>query len=372
MKNNFFDNDRYSEERVEKRFATFEGKIRAAISSLKLSDEETAIVNAMVGIEGYSQHLLASDMSARRESDAKFAKIMAKHFNASSSSSRCYYFATFFDDVGVTSDRLPVVNLKALHNKVYRALKALEVHAVAVIEDHPLINYPGGGKGRSLLWHAHAILWTDNPIDPNDAVATLTKSGAWTCALGAPPIDIVPIVDDVEHIKRVAHYLLKPPHSAKNRMPSTKRPGEFLLMDTTAGYRNGLALRVLEGLSQIELMDLVFGVGDGKKIRQDLRGHMTRWHRQRPLEDTMLDGTFDVWDWWFRMRRDRGRKLYSPYRIIGGGLRLRAVPPRPRGRRLKLSAQMRKRRQNPMFVGLKARRAALERRQSRRSKKKPD
>ena len=71
-----------------------------------------------------------------------------------------YFFLTFIDDIGNTSDRAPQVNLPAIQRKVDKATRAIGLHGVGVIEVQALMNYPGKGHGRTLLFHAHAIAWT--------------------------------------------------------------------------------------------------------------------------------------------------------------------------------------------------------------------
>ncbi|PLK23994.1 hypothetical protein [Novosphingobium sp. TH158] len=72
----------------------------------------------------------------------------------------------------------------------------------------------------------------------------------------------------------------------------------------------------MEGLSQIEMLDIIFGVGDGKVIRQSLRKKLTDWHRKRPVPVT-IPSDFDIWMFWIKLRQAKGSKRYLPFRIMG-------------------------------------------------------
>jgi hypothetical protein len=105
-------------------------------------------------------------------------------------------------------------------------------------------------------------------------------------------------------------------HAAKNRVPRKDNPEAFKLLDTIKGCRPELALRTMEVLSQIELLDLISSVGDGKTVRQGLRSGMNAWHRSRNPTELMLLGETDVWHLWCKLRQDFGSKRYLPVRIL--------------------------------------------------------
>ena len=294
-------------------------KVTAALPSLKLNEAQAKIIHALMALEGCFEFLLASDSVARLKAGKLLGWLFRRHRKGRPPGSQ-YYLATFVDDVGSTSDRSPIVALKALRDKVYRALSAANINAVCVIEVHPLMNYPGGGEGRTLLFHVHAICWLMEGADAEACINKLLATKGWSNALGAAPIDVKPIQDTPDDLERVSHYLWKAPYSAKNRMPHAKQPDRFLLMDTTSGYRPELALRVLEGLSQIQLIDCMFGVLDGTKVRQDFRSNLTRWHRKRFKACAPVESSFDIWQFWRDLRQRAGSSNFAPYRFIGGGI----------------------------------------------------
>jgi hypothetical protein len=274
-------------------------------------------INALLGQGKLSEVLLASEVGARFESGRFLADILIKHRAECGNIHRKYYFITFCCDDGNTSDRKPVGRVEPFKGKVYRAFKGINFDAIGVVEVHPLMNYPGDGKGRTLMYHVHAIGWSDTRRDPKTITAELLKIGTWKNTLGAQPIKIQLIGDRPEDLAALAHYMFKPPHAAKNRMPSKTKSGKFLLMDTTEGYRAELAMRVIEGLSQMELMHLVFGVNGGSEVRQPLRASIMRWHRARIKGGVHLDKQTDIWGLWYELRKEHGSKHFAPYRFMG-------------------------------------------------------
>lgn len=306
---------------AKKRIRIYRKKALEGAAHAKLSKTDTDFVKALLGVKGFRcERLLGSDGQARWKASSLLSQAMLDHREQQAPDSvRTYIFGTFVDDIGITSDRSPIVQLKAIKDKVYRALKSLDLSAVAVVEVHPLMNYPGGGEGRSLLFHAHVIAWNEGPFDCEKAADQLNKSHGWKCSLDAPPVDMREITDLAPGLPAVAHYALKPPHSAKNQMPSKKKPGKYLLMNTLKGYRPEFALRLAEGLSQIELLDLVFAVGDGAPIRQSVRADLMKWQRSRPTPRVLVSSQQDVWRRWFEIRQKHGSTNYLPFRYVGAG-----------------------------------------------------
>lgn len=295
------------------RLLSYRSEVCHGVGKFDVGDEEKKMLLAFLGVGGRSERLLWSDALAAYVASKRLAAMMQAHYMRNPNQS--LWLATFKDECGIASDRVPYVRIREITDKIRRAVAILKAHAFVVIEVHPLMNHPGGGAGRTLLFHAHAILWSDGDFDGDGAMKLLNSSRAWSNSLIADPVHIIPIGDTREDIERVTLYMMKRPHSAKNRMPDNKRPGKFILMDTTAGYRDEFALRVFEGLSQIELMDTIFGVGDGRAIRQRLSTDMRNWHRARGSEGVLVPATTDIWDAWRRMRLVAGSKNYAPYRF---------------------------------------------------------
>lgn len=309
--------------RTENRIAIFQQKILEYMESVSLDDDQTSIINSLRGQSGRSALLLLSDMEARSHASDQLSRLFIKQ--SEEHPDREYFFVTLADQSGFVSDRATLLDVSNILKKAGRALRTIGLHAVAVLEVHPLANYPGGGAGRTLLFHVHAIGWADRPFDPEEAELTLQAGGAWSNPLGAPPVKIKAIAQEAGNLDEVSRYCLKAPHAAKNRRPSKKDPTRFRLLNTLRGYRPEFAFRVLEVLSQIEMLDIVIGVGEGKRLRQDFRKAMTEWHKSRVVSGKFLPGEFDIWHFWFQLRQGVGSRFFLPVRIVGGGHRMRLV-----------------------------------------------
>ncbi|KQU46925.1 hypothetical protein ASG67_14775 [Sphingomonas sp. Leaf339] len=318
-------------DKAKAKFAEIVKKIRDHLTSFDLDDHDLQYGLGLLGVGARAERLLWSDISARNMASKTLAALTSCHQDAAPQD-RTYYMISFVDDCGTTSDRTPHLALDQMIKKMRRALAKMDVNAFAMLEVHPLMNFPGGGAGRSLLLGAHAIAWTDMPFDHAAAVKELNASPAWNCGLGAAPVHIAVIDQGYGHMERVAHYLMKQTLSAKNLMPSHSKPGRNRMMDTKKGYRDEFALRLFEGQSQVELMNVMFGVGEGSVIRQALRSALVKWHHARKVP-VVVPKDFDVWAFWGRIRANHGSRLYLPYRFDGGAFRpiaaLTAVTKKP-------------------------------------------
>lgn len=303
-----------------KRLKCFLRKTRQAITSNKFNEQQKYIINAFLGKnKTCSENLIASDCQARWKALNYTAKLIVEKFKDNLEINKNVIFGTLIDNSGNTSERVPIADIGGFKAKAYRTLKSIGINAIGVIEVHPLINYPQKGNGGTLMFHCHFIGWKEGPIDIDAIQMAMNGSRAWNCSLGADPVKLQTLECTPPNLTAVAHYMFKPPHSAKNHMPSKLKPGKFVMMDTISGYRPGLALRVVEGLSQIELMDLVFGVLEGKALRQALRSKMVDWHRDRIRGGAAVPASFDIWRFWYELRQSVGSGNYLPYRFVGKG-----------------------------------------------------
>lgn len=267
---------------------------------------------ALSGERYRSERLVASDLMGR----IKAGEILAASLQKMSElhPDREFFLMSFTDDVGNTLDRVPTFRIEELKAKVCRPIRAFKLAGLVFLGVHPFSNYPRKGLGRQISIDAHAIVWLDGPWDYGQAQKEINRSRGWTSELGAKPVDIRPIKPD--ELGAVAFYLVKPWHSAKNVMPHKKKPDRMRLMDTRKGYRSELATRVFEGLSQVQLVDLMAGVNGGTQLRQLIREQLVKWHRARS-EPSIIAAPFDVWSMWLELREVNGSKKYRPFRFDG-------------------------------------------------------
>lgn len=97
------------------------------------------------------------------------------------------------------------------------------------------------------------------------------------------------------------------------------------MMQTSAGYRLDLALRIFEGLSPLSLFETVFVVGKGKRVRLAWNTRMNKWARLRQDSGAAVQAEFDFAALWQRLRLTNGSKLMEPYVWLVGAQRPSSV-----------------------------------------------
>lgn len=311
---------------VDRAILAFHILIIAAVRKWHMTPIQKRQFRAMTGTRAIGKWPLLSDLSARRRASYILIRLMAEHRRSRPTvPPRRYFFLTFIDDIGNTSDRVPEVNLGAIQRKVDKAIRAMRLHAVGVTEVQALMNYPGKGRGRTLMYHTHLTGWTYDPLfNPKAAEKKINQSPSWNNSFDAPPVKITPMTDEEGQIDWLAYYITKLPYDAKNRMPNKKKPGKHILMQTTKGYRPELALRVFEGLSQVELPAVLFGVGEGAEIRKRWRSKLLAWHNRRSVVRPP-ESPFNVAQLWIALRAINGSKLFGPYQFIEGSARSASI-----------------------------------------------
>jgi hypothetical protein len=317
---------RHAKVAVDEKISFFHTLLIEGMRNWKMSREERRKLRLLMGTRPIGPRPLLSDMKARRQAAYILIGLMARHWKYRPlAPERNYYFLTFIDNMGNTLDRNPEVNLGALRRKIDKAMRSMGLHGVVMIEVQALMNYPGQGHGRTLMYHAHAIAWTDKPFDAFKHGTRINRSRSWNNAFEAAPVKITEMTKQPGEIEWLAHYIAKVPHDAKNRMPNQKHPGKYLLMQTRAGYRPELAVRVFEGLSQIELPDVLFGVGEGSLVRDAWRRKLLAWHHRRISGTLPITPPFDVAEYWRNLRARNGSKHFAPYRFLAGSQRPASV-----------------------------------------------
>ena len=306
--------------RTERRFGIWHEKLNHAIDAWGIDESDRSKLDALLGIRGRAERLLLSDAEVRRKAIELMEHKLIRLKGESNKDTK-FYLATFIDDRGLTSDRTPNVEIDEIIRDVRWAMRQISVSGIAMFEMHPLANYPQGGDGRSLLGHVHAIIWTGPKFSSREAKAKLLRSGRFRCALGAKPIKLQRL-HTTEDLQRVAHYIMKPPHAAKNRKERDNEPGQFKLFDTVNGYRPEFALRLAECLAQIEFKKALFAEGlESKGLRHVILKDLSVWHRARSGD--VLPDDFDVWTFFARLRQDHGSANFLPFRFNDPTLRKR-------------------------------------------------
>lgn len=311
---------------VDRSLAVFHELIIRATRHWRITPRDAQVLRFLSGSTPVGPRPLLSDLRARREASYLLIELLSCHWSLNRfQPGQTYLFLTFIDDMGNTSDRRPEVNLGALKGKIDKATRRMGLNGIAMIENQAITNYPRKGGGRTLMFHAHAVAWTTDPALAHRTAMEINRSTSWNNSFGAVPLKIKEMTAQRGEIDHLAYYISKLPYDAKNRMPHKERPGRHILMQTIAGYPPELALRIFEGLSQIELPDVVFGVGEGTALRADwLRGLMA-WHRERLAGIEGPPQGLEVAEFWRELRTRRGSKLFEPYRWLTGDERPKSV-----------------------------------------------
>lgn len=280
-------------------------------------------LKAVLGKAGCTCTMSMADFAAKEEATRLLIRAVRRLRKVRwAQGRRDFYLVTLIDPGGYVSDRSPYVSLEAIRGKARKALKALGMNAIAAIEVHPVVNFPRRGRGRTLMYHVHAIAW---PVEVfrKESRRKLNRSRAWRGPLGVRPVSVKRVADRKGDLEWLAYYILKAPHDAKNRLPASSgidalgrsKSKRWRLENITQGYRPELALRILEGVSQMSLTGNVFGVGEGKVVASGWRRALRKWHTRRCVSGDAED--VNVAKLWRDLRRNNGSKLFKPYKFAG-------------------------------------------------------
>src|ERR1044072_2106735 len=276
-------------------------------------DRETAGALAIAtGKRGMSEALLLSNGKVRLEATSIMTDVI-KAFWAKTRyiRGRKWWLITFVSDCGNALEYRPVVNTESFRRKVYRMLHKVDLDAFQA-----LTNFPNNGDGRSLMFHAHALAWTDDPdFDEAALERQLCASGSMRHWLGAKTVRITEIPPTERHIKWRCHYLLKAPFVGNYLKRSNETPSGYDLAN--AKVRSDLAVRLLECLTQLEITQMVWGIRGGKALTREWRRRLKQWHaRQCRRPGRTLAKDYDIAGLWKNVRRSRRNNKHKPFRFI--------------------------------------------------------
>ena len=142
-----------------KRLKVARRKLDKGINALGIPQIQKLQLEAILGKKGHTELMNAADTLLGHVITRELPKAMIETRAAWPPDTKSY-FITMVPDVGVVSDRTPTPDIDMLVRMALLALKLTKLHGVFKIEVHPLMNWPAGGEGRSLLWHIHIIGWT--------------------------------------------------------------------------------------------------------------------------------------------------------------------------------------------------------------------
>ncbi|TCP31353.1 hypothetical protein [Sphingomonas sp. BK235] len=195
---------------------------------------------------------------------------------------RRWFFVTLISDVGNSLEYQTVIELARCRRDYAKVLGRTGLQAVGLLELQAVSNYPGGGHGRMLELHAHAIGYTDDPRFKPQATARLLRDRTiLTSWLGAPTVTIKP-VNSLARLRGQCAYLFKAPVKCGRLMKDGFEPSGYKRFRGSIN-RPSLALRLAEVLCDIEFSRAVFCTGlGGKALKRDLLQRLRAWQARSP------------------------------------------------------------------------------------------
>lgn len=318
-------------DKLRKSFAEFEEKVSKAFHRHKPSEKRQLDFRSVIGDQYAQNTMFCSDLQARERAGHFFIQVMSKMWGRSveraarGKSPTHFAMATFIHSEWNCSDRTAAINIQSIRNKVAKVIRDQGLDGIAVIELQALTNYPEKGTGKTLMANVHALVWARTPIDRAKFRAAIRKSSAWRADFGCESLVIKRLgrdtLEDRSNVRRVAGYMMKAPHDAKFRKPRKKDSTQFTFRPTQKGYPGNLALRILECLSYLPLLETVFGVGtEGTRWCHRWRGLIKGWHRQRFTRET-TQREVDLDAFWRKHHARAGSQKFKQFRLLRGSER---------------------------------------------------
>lgn len=299
-----------------------------ALSGCRLSNEQASGIAIALGQRGMTERLLLSNAKIRFEATRIFLNLLSDFWRQTRSPTRRWFFITFMGDEGNTLEYRPELRVRPFRRVCDQMLRDAGLNAFGVIELQALTNFPARGDGGTLMVNGHALAWTDDPaFDHEEMAKRLCGSRRLTHWLDWPTVSFTPIEDRPRQpgqsiyedpfwqIRWRAYYLFKAPYVGKY-LARSGEPGREWETKATL-LRPALALRLAEGLSQLEFSDVVFGVSGGTQLSRALKSQLTAWHQKQLRSPRnrrlILSRDFDVASLWPATRRSSKRVSRQPF-----------------------------------------------------------
>lgn len=242
-----------------------------------LRSKDLHALNGILSVQGCDRPIWCNE-HVRAAASESMIDAFLDDFDADKSKKR--YWLTFCWDDGVTYERRPVIDIVALKNKINMHLRNWGLEGVGVIEVDVQKNMTGEA-GRRLNFHVHCYCWASGfAFNRIKAQNTLSNSRAFVNSLGARSVVIKNVTLNYRSVAHLAAYMTKLNNVAKNLVPSRKRPGRYAFRD--ASMPQGSMIRLAEVLSNLQLGDALFSVGEGKKIASRVRREVLAKLRSAP------------------------------------------------------------------------------------------
>jgi hypothetical protein len=293
----------------------FQSQVLKAAMRKSLSPKTKRRIAAITGSGRCHPAMLWSDLALRKAASTILNDSLEHTYKDLIGDDVGMFHITFVDDIGLTTDREPELRVHALRRKIDKAIREMGLSAFVVIEIQPLVNYPAGGKGRTLMLHGQALCWGKvSRRKFQRAKKRINQSRSWSNMFGARPVKSRKLKRGLSDALQIASYISKVPADAKYRFPVRSRPGQFRFKPTVSGYPSNLKLRIIEGLSHYTIFEAVFAVNEGKFLRKAWKSELLEWQKTR-LSKTKAIKEFDLHCFWRRFHGSKTTNLYKPFQI---------------------------------------------------------
>lgn len=291
-------------------------RLRRGCRKLKLTPVRERRLLALLGLDRHIGQLTLADMDARKAALQKLFAVAEQQVPLLIPDGAKLYHVTLVDDIGLTDDRQPIIRLRQFRRKVDKAIRALGLSGFAIIEIQVLLDYPMAGQ-HTLLVNAHVLGWGRvSRRKFRAAKKKLNQSRSWSNGFGALPIKARRLKRGLDDALQIMCYQTKAPLGAKRLVPHPKLSGEYRFQPTMTGFTDMVALRLIEGLSQICIFDAVFCIGDAKLIRRQWKTELVAWQRLRTEVGGGPVRHFDVSKLWARIHKANGHDHFQPFQIV--------------------------------------------------------
>lgn len=171
-------------------------------------------------------------------------------------------------DAGLTFEDRPVVDVSAMITQASAAIARVGLNAICAVEIDGLSRVLEGEHARRLIFHIHAVCWTNGGPFESKAkeriIATQAYPENFSHAWGVSPVRFTAKRNlDWAAVAGLGMYLLKAPRCLKKRVWRSQLQRYKLLKAPAVEYRPAAAVRLMDLHSRWDVRDIVFGVGAG-------------------------------------------------------------------------------------------------------------
>lgn len=284
---------------LRRTISAFRASVMKSIDRADLNRRDATMFAKLLHASRISDEMTLSCLPLRRAAYRTLRETMLSAWlSPNPTTRRRWFFLTLFGDVGNALEYEPVVEIARFKKACCATLAKADLQTLVIMEVQAGTNFPGGGSGRTLMFHAHAIGFTDDPdYKYQDVAKRLNRLTRLTNALEARTVVMNPIGSKGE-LGRKCAYMLKAPIDGKYLAPSDNTKTQMHFHKSTVEHH--LAVRLFEAMSLLTYSDVTWVVG---KEAGALR---TAWLRQlraihaQGVRRRLADDVHDVAALWER------------------------------------------------------------------------